>query len=420
MPSFLASAGAGAAQGLEALIKRKMMEDQLQLQFDKERNDTSYRNRSLDSLDADRKERARIADANQQSTQADRLERERTSSSLAASTEADRIERQKNAEGDNLRQLLPTMPKGLKLSPQEADRFKSHDVPSDMFPESDEYKPLPNNTEGPSQDTQKVIRFRGIEPKASSTPVRSQVKTVTLNGKPVDANYDPVAKTYEYKGQDITKDVEHFEKPDNVLIQSGSGYMRRSDAARTAGQGGNVPLADTTNTRNRREISGSVGHALKDVGDQAIALDGENLFGPVMSRIRHLAEKAGTIDQLAALAGADKTGDQSLDYQVGKFATSLSLAASGAGMAHYQGRAGSSQVAMNAFKEMLSDSGSLDMFLGRLDAMEGTMARYSQQTPSGGAPPAAGSPVAPPAGGNDPGAAGYEALIRRMQGQGPR
>lgn len=156
MPSFLASAGAGAAQGLEALIKRKMMEDQLQLQFDKERNDTSYRNRSLDSLDADRKERARIADANSQSMSADRIERARVADLNAKSMEADRSERRFNAEGDDIRGALDNAGPDTTFTPEERQTAIKHMIPQGRFREDNT---MPNGDAGPVQQGQGVIKL---------------------------------------------------------------------------------------------------------------------------------------------------------------------------------------------------------------------------------------------------------------------
>jgi hypothetical protein len=114
---------------------------------------------------------------------------------------------------------------------------------------------------------------------------------------------------------------------------------------------------------------------IDDLKDQASSLDQAGMFGPVMSRIRHLSEKAGTLDELNDLIAADP--ELSKDRRIGRFSTSLGLLATGAGRVHGGARGGGSPQMLLHFKQLLNDSSSLEMFLGRLDAVDDYMGGYA-------------------------------------------
>lgn len=213
-----------------------------------------------------------------------------------------------------------------------------------------------------------------VAPKTS----RAEVKTVTYKGKPVDANYDPEARTYTYQGQDITKDVGHYEKPaqpDRVLIQSGDSYIPRADAAAKLKAGQDVPLATTTATRTMSEGAKMLQPHIASLQTQAEQLDKAGLFGPAMSRIRNIANKVGTIDAFTQAMEDDP--ELSQDKAIGKFATSLGLMASGAGRVHGGARGGGNVQMYNNFKALLSDAGTLDLFKGHLEGIDEYMTGYA-------------------------------------------
>lgn len=229
-----------------------------------------------------------------------------------------------------------------------------------------------------------------VAPKTS----RAEVKTVMYKGKPVDANYDPEARTYTYQGQDITKDVGHYEKPpapDRVLIQTGDGYVPRVDATKTIKEGGTVPLATTTATRTMSEGAKMLEPHIANLQAQAEQLDKAGLFGPVMSRVRDIANKVGTVDAFAQALEDDPEINK--DKAAGQFATSLGLLASGAGRVHGGARGGSNVQMYNNFKALLSDSGTLDLFKGRLAGLDEYMQGYAKGP--GGATKPGGTGAAP-------------------------
>lgn len=234
----------------------------------------------------------------------------------------------------------------------------------------------------------KFLGLRRVVPKGETIPPElvtgpkkpnSQVKTVTYKGKPVDANYDPQSQTFTYQGQDITKDVGHYEKPpapDRVLIQTGSGYTPRADATAKLKAGGSVPLATTSSTRTMTEGAQMLQPHIDSLNQQAEALDKAGLFGPIMSRVRDIANKVGTIDEFSQAMEDDP--ELNKDKAVGKFATSLGLMASGAGRVHGGARGGGNVQMYNNFKALLSDAGTLDLFKGHLEGLDEYMTGYAK------------------------------------------
>lgn len=114
---------------------------------------------------------------------------------------------------------------------------------------------------------------------------------------------------------------------------------------------------------------------IDDLKDQAVALDQKGLFGPMMSRVRHIAEQVGSLDDFFGALSDDP--ELSKDPAIGKFATSLGLLATGAGRVHGGARGGGSPQMLAHFKHLLADSSSLSMFLGRLDAVDDYMTGYA-------------------------------------------
>lgn len=104
-------------------------------------------------------------------------------------------------------------------------------------------------------------------------------------------------------------------------------------------------------------------------------LEKAGLFGPVMSRVRHAAETAGSLDDFAVSIESDP--ELQKDERIGKFSTMLGLLATGAGRVHGGARGGGSPQMFEHFKKMLSDVGTYQMFSGRLDALDTFMSGYA-------------------------------------------
>lgn len=169
----------------------------------------------------------------------------------------------------------------------------------------------------------------------------------------------------------------------DVLVQTPDGYKLRSQVASDLRGGGTVPLPLTSSTRTMQEGAMMLQPHIVRLEKSAEELDKRGQFGPVMSRIRALLTKAGTLDEFQAAAASDP--ELSTDRLVGQFATSLGLLATGAGRVHGGARGGGSPQMLSHFKSLLSDASSLQMFLGRLDSLDEYMGGYAAgpNTPTG-------------------------------------
>lgn len=297
---------------------------------------------------------------------------------------------------DDIRQRTMMRASGANVTPQEHDEeIKIGRLPSSSYKTTPgEYQPLPPDQSGPGQMGDDSFQWIAPPVKAGQ-PANLRPETVKYKGKVVDANYNPDTGKYSLPtGEDITNDVQHYEKPpapDRTLIWTDQGAIPRGQAAAAAAGGHPVQPQETAATRTMGEGARMLQPHIDDLKDQASQLDKDGMFGPVMSRIRHLAETAGTIDGLNdAIASDPELGK---DRRIGRFATSLGLLATGAGRVHGGARGGGSPQMLAHFKAMLNDSASLDMFMGRLDAVDDYMAGYAAG-PSGTAN-GAGRPAAP-------------------------
>lgn len=162
---------------------------------------------------------------------------------------------------------------------------------------------------------------------------------------------------------------------DHVLVQTPDGYKLRSDVATTLQGGGTVPLPLTSSTRTMEEGAKMLQPHITRLEATATELDKQGLFGPVMSRIRGLLTKVGTLDEFQNEVSKDP--ELSKDRLVGQFATSLGLLATGAGRVHGGARGGGSPQMLSHFKALLSDASSLQMFLGRMDSLNEYMSGYA-------------------------------------------
>lgn len=219
--------------------------------------------------------------------------------------------------------------------------------------------------------------------KTGTTP-SSEVKTVLYKGKPVDANYHPKEDKYFFQGQDITKDVQHYEKPqapDHVLVPTDMGFIPRPEVARRVGAGETINPQDPAQVRTRKDLATHVNEGV----DQAQATLDE-------------AEKAGVLGPLAGrtygefLAGKiGSTGDEKTDELLGQLRMDLSAASSGFAALHGRGGANTG-MAKEIEKKLDSTYMSHGLISGGLKSIKGWTTRYA--TKKGSKPEEAG-------GGND-------------------
>lgn len=375
--------GGGASEGLDTVLARMLLEARQQETQRSNQADEKLRGRGIDEAAASRD----LAQRGLQQSQ--------------AATEEDRA-------ADNVRGILAMRPAGREVTPQQYKYETNHGAPDDFFLKERKY---PEDFVGPTEDDRDTekITFQGVRTPGGS-PESSQMKTVLYKGKPVDASYNPRDQSLTYQGQDITKDASHYEEPKTPqFLQSGSGYITKEEAARMTAQGKEVPLATTSSTRTMSEGAQMLAPHIKAIGEQAQALDKAGLFGPVMSRVRDILSKVGTIQEFDDAVSSDP--ELNKDKMVGKFATTLGLLASGAGRVHGGARGGGSTQMLQYFKNMLSDSSTLEMFMGRIEGVDDYMQGYAAGPP--GSKPSTGAPAAAPAGDS-----AYDRYLKRTaQGQ---
>lgn len=131
----------------------------------------------------------------------------------------------------------------------------------------------------------------------------------------------------------------------------------------------------TTSTKTMMEGAKMVLPHIGVLRDQATALDKAGLFGPIMSRVRDIAAKAGTIEELETGLSRDPTLQK--DKITGQFATNLGLMASGAARVHGGARGGGNSTMLEYMKGLLSADSTLPMFLGRMDGVQDYMEGYA-------------------------------------------
>lgn len=198
------------------------------------------------------------------------------------------------------------------------------------------------------------------------------------------------------KGTHFVEAPQPPQGPQPIVIQTAEGPMAWSHggaATPITGPGGapiEAPLTATTRTMmdGAKMLQPHVGR----VDQLAQELDKRGLFGPVASRMRDALAKVGTIDatdfdkssdRLQAFSSAfnaevDADPKLSSDALVGQFASEVGLLASGAGRVHGGARGGGSIQMIDYMKNMLSTSGSYQMFHGRLSGLDSYIRDYAK------------------------------------------
>lgn len=382
--------GAGAAEGMDQVLSRLMMEDkmrQAQQQIDESGRHNlateGQASRALDINDAFRRDK----NATDVQTRAD---------NLAEKTKTDAANVQ--SKQDELQRAVIAM-RPIDSNVTEADAAKD----SRIGVSRGSYGPFnPGDATGQDKEDGTVTQpfeggmaWRGTQDQITKAAAAAKEKvpvdpnttvhTVLYKGKPVDASYNPKTGAFLYQGQDITSEAQHYEKPpapDRVVVQSGDSYIPRSQAV-------GAPLATTGATRTMEEGAKMLKPHISRLEQTADELDKRGLFGPVMSRIRETLTKVGSLDEFQQAVANDP--QLSTDRLAGQFATSLGLLATGAGRVHGGARGGGSPQMLDHFKSLLSDASSLQMFKGRLDSLDEFMSGYAAG-PGGATTPAAEAP----------------------------
>lgn len=383
--------GVGAAEGLEGYLRRLLEQEvaTTNMQTQKARtNEDARANRARESLDL--------------------LQMKESSAGRTAQLEASATAQaaQRDAQmRDDLRASLDDVMPGAQISPDIRNRavelgaalpprFQEHVIPDDFVGPIQEGEPKPGEVSH--------YTIAG-KPEKDPQPSNAQLVTVKYQGKPIEALFDPRARTISYQGRDVTNEIEHYEKPpapERVsLYQVGDQVRLKSDIIKDLQSGGNVPIEKISpSTRTMMEGARMIRPHISELQGLAEELNKRGMFGPVMSRIRDLAAKLGTagtpeeIQSSAEAIGQAIASDPALntDELVGQFATSLGLMTSGMGRVHGGARGGGSIQMIDYLKTLLSGSSSLPMFRGRLRAVESYLKGYERGPtgePEGATPP---------------------------------
>lgn len=358
--------GAGAYSGLEDIMDRdfkRQVEERLLAASQASQAEQTRHNQAQEGL------QGRTLDQNGQ-LRAD----------AQKSLDESRITNAANLKRDDIRARVGMMAPGDKVSPQQYEEDTSIGmVPAGRYKQTPgQYQPLPDEQQGPAQEPPPDFEFLGVPQKKTGQPANLQMKTVSYQGKPVEANYNPDTGELTYRGKDITNEAGHFHEPpapDRVMMWTDQGAVPRTDAAAAARKGAPVQPQATAATRTMGEGAKMLSPHIADLDQQAQTLNQAGLFGPIMSRVRDAAARAGSVDEIAGLLM--KEGDGSQDANVGQFLTTLGLVATGAGRVHGGARGGGSPQMLQHFKDLLSSSSTIEMFQGRLKALENFMNTYA-------------------------------------------
>lgn len=371
--------GAGAADGLKEFLIQELRKQQVDQ--DEQRIVESTRHNQASEVLQNRQidENSKLRQATQ------------------AATESERLRLKDNRDRDDARASLDdvmggspisiaTRDNAVKLGAAVPERFK------EVIPFDRDFMGPVNET-GPQRGEVGSYTLADTPKKVGSEGTLQQ-KTYTWKGKPIDADFNSKTGAVTYRGQDITNEVEHRDAPGQPSfspVQSGDGYItfNRKSGKFEDSSGKEVPnpaLATTSSTRTMEEGAKMLRPHIPKLSATAEELEKIGQFGPVMSRIRHAAEKLGTTgtpEEVQAsfdAVGREIANDPELNKNrlVGKFATSLGLMTSGAGRVHGGARGGGSIQMINYMKSLLSDSSDINMFLGRLDSLDEYIVGYAE------------------------------------------
>lgn len=376
----LAGAGAGAAQGLDAYFAQ-LLQQQQGARGDRALDETVRKNKA----DEDYKLKA-LEDNN------------KTRLSVAGQAAADREAAQKDKEGTNLGKGLDELGDNSIVSPQTRsralnlqavppERFKGYVPPS--MGKSDPTQPAGQEEVGATpggfpivgSNASKLAMMR-VEDARAARANAGVVKDTP--GGMVRIGADNTANPVVDPNTNQPVHEYHAPHTDNVLIQTGDGYQRRSDASRTLAGGGVVPLATPAQARNRQDMAEQVGGGFADARQELQEAEKRGLLGPLNGRT--------FADFLAR--GVGSTGNPENDNLLNALREDLQMVSSGTASLH--GRAGANAgIAKDIQKGLDTTYMSYDGIKGGLDALERWVNRYAKKkdgaTPDGTLPTVGGT-----------------------------
>lgn len=405
MGASILSVAAGAGEGLDEYMKRALIEE-AQAQAARAHEESARHNRASEALTGrgqditDRMRRDALAEA------------ERNHIATLAETTNKNNQATADRQDKQVASTIQLRTKGANVLPEEEQMERAHGAPSSlygMYSVDPKTGALPKGVAvdegggGPKELKDQPKRWMGTakdkQPKAGSIRQDSKGNYIRVNE---DNTTEPIndAEGNQQAG---------FHPPQVQFIETtgADGKVVRKAVEKKAGT--EVSSAPTNTTRTMMEGAQMLRPHVTKLGELATELDKNNMFGPVMSRVRVGLTKAGTIDEFMSWLANDPQLQN--DRNAGRFATSLGLMATGAGRVHGGARGGGSPQMYEHFKAMLSDASTLPMFLGRLDAIDEYMSSYA------GGPAESAKEKTPAADSDD---ALYQQYLSRTRGKGPQ
>lgn len=380
MANLLAT-GAGASEGLDNALHRMLLEQELEqrktaltettrhnqaTEADARRGQDFLQQGRVDANNEKLADNTRTGDATSPiGAEVDPVD---VAKRVAAGVPAEKFSRipglkvQQFAGGSALPDVSSTL-SGMKSATSDPTAFASKST--------DATSPLNAPDKFTNKGTQAQIQAQETEADKLNKPgtaTNSEVKTVLYKGKPVDAQFHPKEDKYFYQGQDITKDVQHYQPPDRTLVSTDTGFQSRSDVARRVAGGEQVNPVDPAQVRTRRDLATHVGEGI----DQAQASLDE-------------AQKAGVLGPLAGrtygefLAGkVGSTGDEKTDELLGRLRMDLQAASTGFAALHGRGGANAG-MARDIEKKMDSTYMSHALISGGLKSIKDWTNNYAKK-----------------------------------------
>lgn len=358
----IAGAAAGAGEGLDTYLNRILAQQEVAERARHDQATEALTGRGLDQQDEVRQSLAELRQAQITGLGEKKADAERRDTNRAAMLADPNVP---DAVKIGLR-TYDALPEGDKTFPWQVIQ------PKEATPKSLQHFQADVDLEGPSGQPQSIKNGMVVFNPADGS--------VTLNGTKLDPKrvHGIQSPAAEAAG------LQFIQGPEGWYLgnkKTGSASPVKDAAA----GGGQLGPATTSATRTMEEGAKMLAPHIASIQKQADELEKNGLFGPAMSRIRHAAEKVGTIDEFYDALAADPAIQ--MDESVGRFATSLGLLATGAGRVHGGARGGSSPQMFGHFKRMLSDTGTLAMFKGRLGAVNDFMQGYAAGPHAAGSEP---------------------------------
>lgn len=202
-------------------------------------------------------------------------------------------------------------------------------------------------------------------------------------GDVIDANRNPKTNAILYRGQDVTNQVGHYEKPQTpgfALIPTDRGITRvsRTGPEGVVTQGGTPVMPQSpAQIRTRVATSQKVEKLVPELEQEAAAVNNLGLMGPVGGRWADFAAgRWGSAADFQAILGRPLSDQE--EQLLAEFRSDLGFLKSGTAMVHGGARGGGSAMIMERMDKLInSDRMDYNLFTGSLNSFKKLLNKYS-------------------------------------------